>query len=106
MAQPSGVDVSRWQGEIDWQAVKDSGIAFASVRATIGDFFTDDRFEENWQGAGDAGIFRCAYHVLAPSIVFKKWRPDLAALHSSTQPTGSGLRTSAISLGSIITTYG
>jgi lysozyme len=85
MAQPSGVDVSRWQGEIDWQAVKDSGIAFASVRATIGDFFTDDRFEENWQGAGDAGIFRCAYHVLRPDN-------DVAAQisHFETVVGGSG----------------
>lgn len=68
MARPNGVDVSRWQGQVDWHALKDSGISFASVRASIGDFFTDDRFEENWQGAGDADIFRSAYHVLRPDI--------------------------------------
>ena len=66
MAPPSGIDVSRWQGTIDWQAVKQAGITFAVMRATIGDFFTDDKFAENWQGAKDAGIFRCAYHVLRP----------------------------------------
>ncbi|MCH7611544.1 MAG: glycosyl hydrolase family 25, partial [Chloroflexi bacterium] len=66
MAPPPGIDVSRWQGTIDWQAVKQAGITFAVMRATIGDFFTDDKFAENWQGAKDAGIFRCAYHVLRP----------------------------------------
>jgi lysozyme len=58
MAQPSGVDVSRWQGTIDWPAVKQRGISFVSIRASIGDFFTDDKFDENWQGAKDANIFR------------------------------------------------
>lgn len=66
MSQPPGIDVSRWQGPIDWQAVKSAGIAFASIRATIGDFYTDDRFAQNWQGARAAGIFRTAYHVLRP----------------------------------------
>jgi lysozyme len=66
MARPSGIDVSRWQGPIDWQAVKAAGISFASIRATIGDSYTDDRFTQNWQGAGAAGIFRAAYHVLRP----------------------------------------
>ena len=28
MAQPSGVDVSRWQGTIDWPAVKQGGVNF------------------------------------------------------------------------------
>ena len=68
MAQPSGVDVSRWQGTIDWPAVKQGGISFAGIRATIGDFFTDDKFDENWQGTKDAGIFRSAYHVLRPDM--------------------------------------
>ena len=54
MAQPSGIDVSRWQGTIDWPAVKQGGVTFAGIRATIGDFFTDDKFAENWQGANEA----------------------------------------------------
>ena len=68
MAQPIGVDVSRWQGTIDWHALKQAGIVFAVIRATIGDFLTDDKFTENWLEAKQAGIFRCAYHVLRPDI--------------------------------------
>lgn len=68
MTQPRGIDVSRWQGVIDWQAVKNAGIAFAGIRCTIGDYFTDDRFAENWRGVEQAEIFRSAYHVLRPDI--------------------------------------
>ena len=66
MTRPKGIDVSRWQGVIDWPAVKSDGVSFAAIRATVGDFFTDDQFEANWRGAKDNDIFRCAYHVLRP----------------------------------------
>jgi lysozyme len=66
MARPQGIDVSRWVGSVDWPAVKAAGFVFASIRATVGDFYTDERFAENWQGAKAAGIFRCAYHALRP----------------------------------------
>ncbi len=53
MARPAGIDVSRWQGLIDWLAVKSAGVAFASIRATIGDTYTDDRFASVVGEAGD-----------------------------------------------------
>ncbi|MEG0615639.1 MAG: GH25 family lysozyme, partial [Oscillospiraceae bacterium] len=31
-----GIDVSKWQGNIDWNAVKSAGIQFAMIRATAG----------------------------------------------------------------------
>ena len=33
-AQPQGIDVSGWQGNVDWTAVKNAGISFAYVKAT------------------------------------------------------------------------
>ena len=56
-----GVDVSKFQGEIDWQAVKDSGIEFAILRIggsylQSGDIYDDVLFEENYQGARDVGL--------------------------------------------------
>lgn len=57
-----GVDVSHHQGPIDWHAVKRDRIAFAYVKATEGEDWKDPRFEENWSGAGRAGIPRGAYH--------------------------------------------
>jgi lysozyme len=57
-----GIDVSSHQGAVDWPAVAADGIAFAYVKASEGGDSTDERFAENWAGAGDAGIRRGAYH--------------------------------------------
>jgi lysozyme len=57
-----GIDVSHHQGPIDWAAVRQDGVAFAYMKATEGEDWRDPRFEENWRGAGAAGIPRGAYH--------------------------------------------
>src|SRR3972149_11662636 len=44
-----GIDVSYYQGAIDWPAVAASGRAFAIPRVGAGDF-EDPRFDENWAG--------------------------------------------------------
>ena len=56
-----GIDVSTFQGEIDWQAVKAAGAEFAIIRAAYRGYETgrlvpDDTFEKNIQGAADAGL--------------------------------------------------
>lgn len=56
-----GIDVSKWNQEIDWEAVSDAGIEFAIIRcgyrgASTGALVIDPRFEENIRGAIDAGI--------------------------------------------------
>ncbi len=61
-----GVDLSKYQGEIDWKKVKADGIDFALIRAGIrgygtGTIVLDDRFHENMEGAIDAGIDVGAY---------------------------------------------
>ena len=55
-----GIDVSTFQQDIDWQAVADSGIAFAVIRAGYrgygkGGIVEDDRFRQNVAGACAAG---------------------------------------------------
>lgn len=57
-----GVDVSKWQGDIDWSTVRASGASFAFIKATEGDDHTDDLFQRNWRAAAAAGIPRGAYH--------------------------------------------
>ncbi len=66
MARTPGIDVSRWQGEIDWRVVAAGGYRFAIIRSTVGDYYTDPRFYENWRGAQDAGLLVSAYHVVKP----------------------------------------
>lgn len=63
-----GIDVSRWQGEIDWKQVAGAGYLFAAMRATIGDYYTDPTFTTNFDGAKAAGIVPFPYHVLRTDI--------------------------------------
>jgi GH25 family lysozyme M1 (1,4-beta-N-acetylmuramidase) len=65
--QPLGIDVSHYQGQINWQKVRESGMVFASARIAVGP--TDQRstrfdteFERNWQGIKDNGLVRMAYY--------------------------------------------
>jgi lysozyme len=62
-----GVDVSHYQGHIDWYRLKTAGVRFAYIKATEGSHYVDKAFGENWQGAKDAGIARGAYHVFTTS---------------------------------------
>lgn len=57
-----GIDVSKWQGDIDWSAVRRGGIDFAYIKATEGGDVADERFLDNWFGAHAAGLPRGAYH--------------------------------------------
>lgn len=60
-----GVDVSHYQGEIDWARLREQGIDFAYIKATEGSSLTDDCFAANWQGAEEAGIHAGAYHFFS-----------------------------------------
>jgi len=62
--QIHGIDVSHWQGDIDWQAVAQSGVKFVWIKATEGGDHLDRKFRENWEGAASAGIPRGAYHFV------------------------------------------
>jgi spore coat assembly protein SafA len=65
----SGIDVSEFQGSINWQAVKGSGVAFAFIRASIGTLTTADaQFANNWANSRAAGVARAAYHFAYPSL--------------------------------------
>jgi lysozyme len=57
-----GVDVSRWQGDIDWARLRSQGANFAFIKATDGGDHLDPMFAKNWKAAADAGIKRGAYH--------------------------------------------
>ena len=57
-----GVDVSRWQGDIDWQRLRGQGANFAYIKATDGGDHLDPMFKTNWRKAKEAGVRRGAYH--------------------------------------------
>jgi len=56
-----GIDVSKWNGSIDWTAVKNSGVSYVIIRcgyrgSTEGALIKDSKFETNIQGAINAGL--------------------------------------------------
>ena len=63
-----GIDVSSYQGTINWGQVAGSGIAWAYAKATEGTGFQDRTFPGNWSGMKAAGVRRGAYHFFHPGI--------------------------------------
>lgn len=57
----TGIDISQHEGGVDWEAVAADGIEFAFVRlgnrgTSDGNLYTDDNYEQNLNGARDAGL--------------------------------------------------
>jgi lysozyme len=44
-----GVDLSAYQGEIDWKVLANQNIDFAFIKATEGNDYVDSQFEKNWE---------------------------------------------------------
>ncbi|MCC9167513.1 glycoside hydrolase family 25 protein [Pontibacter harenae] len=63
-----GVDVSHYQKKVDWVQVRQSEVLFAFVKATEGAKLKDKRFQDNWEGAAEAGVIRGAYHFFVPHV--------------------------------------
>jgi len=73
-----GIDVSSYQGKIDWQRVKNMRqdsvhISFAFIKATEGVLLVDPYFQRNWREGQKAGIACGAYHYFRPKLS-GKWQ--------------------------------
>ncbi|MFN9113864.1 MAG: GH25 family lysozyme, partial [Bacteroidota bacterium] len=66
-----GIDVSQYQGVIDWKEVKTVEstypIRFVYIRATAGRDKVDSQFKVNWQQSKKNGLVRGAYHYYRPN---------------------------------------
>lgn len=78
-----GIDVSVYQGEIDWQKVADAGIDFAIIRVgargygSAGKMIADTRYTQNIQGALDAGLDVGVYYF-SQAITVEEARQEAA----------------------------
>ncbi len=66
-----GIDVSYYQGKIDWDKVSkidNNGIkvSFAFIKATEGVTLVDSYFQRNWRETKNSGVIRGAYHYFKP----------------------------------------
>jgi GH25 family lysozyme M1 (1,4-beta-N-acetylmuramidase) len=66
--RPLGTDVSDYQTNVNWTAVKNAGEVFAWAKATEGTYFTNSYFAAQETGAKASGIYIGAYHYARPSI--------------------------------------
>lgn len=60
-----GVDVSHYQGAIDWSLLQKTGIDFAFIKATEGSNYIDENFEKNWEDASKTNMKIGAYHFFS-----------------------------------------
>lgn len=60
-----GVDVSSYQGEIDWNILSEQGVDFAFIKATEGSSYTDICFYDNWDEASKTDLRIGAYHFFS-----------------------------------------
>ncbi len=63
-----GIDVSHWQGPIDWAAVAQAGKKFAFLKASQDIDFVDDTYATNRAAAQAQGLYIGAYHFAQPSV--------------------------------------
>src|SRR5690606_23157115 len=59
-----GIDVARYQENVDFARARGAGIHFVFMKATEGKDYVDPNFRANWDRARDAGMPRGAYHFM------------------------------------------
>jgi len=67
--QVLGTDVSRWQGNIDFDTMyfsESAGARFCIIKATEGTSVVDSNFTANWNAAGQIPLYRGFYHFYRP----------------------------------------
>lgn len=60
-----GIDVSHYQGEVDWKKIKDYDVDFVYIKATEGSSYVDERFEENKKKLEENGFTYGVYHFFS-----------------------------------------
>ena len=58
----AGIDVSHWNGRVNWRTALDAGALFMFAKATQGLTYVDETYRANVEGAYTAGVLRGAYH--------------------------------------------
>lgn len=63
-----GIDVSNWNGFVDWNQVAGAGVQFAFAKASEGTSYSDPFFPRNWGEMKRVGLVRGAYHFARPDL--------------------------------------
>lgn len=64
--QIAGIDISNWQGVVDFSRVKAAGYKIVYIKASEGNYYTDVYLESNYKAAKDKGLLVGFYHFFRP----------------------------------------
>ena len=71
-ANAIGIDVSHYQGHVNWPLIKKSGYSFAYIKVSEGETISDPKFKDNWMGASKEALLHGGYHVFTAGDLGKK----------------------------------
>ncbi len=81
VVQTPGLDVSSWQGNVNWSSVASKGAKFAIVKATEGTYYRNPYFSQQYTGAYTHGIIHGAYHFATPDTSSGTAQADYFVAH-------------------------
>jgi len=76
-----GMDVSGYQGNVNWTAAWNNGARFAYVKATEGTGYTNPYFAQQYNGSYNVGMIRGAYHFARPNVSGGATQADYFVAH-------------------------
>ncbi|MDI5966826.1 lysozyme [Streptantibioticus silvisoli] len=79
--QTPGMDVSHYQGAINWSSAYSNGARFVYMKATEGTDFQDPDFSANYTGSYNAGFIRGSYHFATPDTSTGAAQADYFVAH-------------------------
>lgn len=63
-----GIDISNWQGNVDFAQVKNSGVQIVFMKATEGNYYVDAKLSANYQGSKNNGLLVGFYHFFKANL--------------------------------------
>ena len=76
-----GMDVSGYQGNVNWQAAYNNGARFAYIKATEGTSYRNPYFTQQYNGSYNVGMIRGSYHFARPNISSGATQADYFVAH-------------------------
>jgi GH25 family lysozyme M1 (1,4-beta-N-acetylmuramidase) len=79
--QTPGLDVSGYQGNVNWSSVAANGARFVYIKATEGTYYTNPFFAQQYNGSYNVGMIRGAYHFATPDTTSGATQADYFINH-------------------------
>jgi len=76
-----GLDVSGYQGNVNWAAQWNAGARFAYIKATEGTYYTNPYFAQQYNGSYNQGMIRGSYHFATPNTTSGAAQADYFVAH-------------------------